>query len=438
MLKKNLTKPNYILVAILLAGLLVRLFLFFHFQNQPKFFYDDDSKGYVQLAENLRTGHGFSWDEKAPYEANSFRTPGYPAFLLTNRALFGDYRFALLAQIILVVLTAYLIFLLAKEWKTNKLGYWAAAIFLFMPFSIMVSLRYLTQPLFTFLLTLAVWLWLKHLKNKSIKYFIGAVIILPLLALVRPIAFYLPIVFILSLVISFWPNPKEAIKKIAILIAVFFTILSPWLARNYSLFGKFSLSSITPYQLYFYDTPAVYATTHKVSYDEARAFLEKDIKQYLPTDKFEDYMKYKSEDMLNKRSWHYLLESRLSLLVTRANLFFKFFVRDGIHYWASQCRSCLFLKFPSPILSAVPIYLERSILGILFLGFLAFSWQSLRSKNNAQVFISLVVVYFALLTGAVASAGLRFPVEPLIILAGLAGWQGALRFFVKSPPKFSK
>ena len=140
-----------ILWFILLAGLLVRVGLWFYFtEHRPDFFMDDDSAGYLQLAENMRLGRGFSWQASEPFEPHSFRTPGYPAFLLVMRTASGHYEAALIAQIFLVTAVAGLIFLIARELGRPKLGLWAAGIFLFMPFSVMVSLRYLTQPLFTF------------------------------------------------------------------------------------------------------------------------------------------------------------------------------------------------------------------------------------------------------------------------------------------------
>src|SRR3989344_892386 len=157
---------NKILFVILLGGLLIRFFLFIHYLAEPGFFYDDDSYGYIRIAENLRLGNGFSWFDSPPFKPDGFRTPLYPLFLLGHRLIFGNYTSALVTQILLAVIIAYWIYLLAKNFMNRpSVGLIASAVFLFMPFSIMVSINFLTQTLFTFVLTTAVLIWLKFLKT---------------------------------------------------------------------------------------------------------------------------------------------------------------------------------------------------------------------------------------------------------------------------------
>ncbi len=413
---------------ILIIGFLLRIFLFFNFLDAPGFFLDDDSEGYLQLAENLRQGRGFSWEETEPFTPNSFRTPGYPLFLLFHRLVFSSYQAALVSQMILVIGVAFFLFLLARELGQPKIGQWAAAIFLFMPFSVMVSLRYLTQPLFIFGLMLAVWLWLKFLKTGRSKYFWPVIFLLPVLALIRPIAVFIYIPFIISLFYSRWfLNKKRFFSNSFVLVFIFFLVLSPWLIRNLRLFGELSLSSIGPYQLYFYDTPAVYASNHSLSFGEARQFLENDIKQYLTVDSFEDYMKFSSGAVLSERSWFYLKENWFKLAITRAVLFFKFFIRDGIRYW---------LEWFDYKVSFGLILLERGIWLALFAGWVVSLIEAVRTRS-ILIFGHLLILYFALLTGAVASAGLRFVVDPLIIFFGLSGLKKCLQYIFSAFPVFT-
>lgn len=416
------------LLFILAAGFLVRIFLGVYFlDHRPEFFLDDDSAGYLQLAENMRLGRGFSWQAGEPFEPNSFRTPGYPAFLAAMRIFFGHYEAALAAQILLVVATAGLVFLIAKEWGRAKLGLWAAGIFLAMPFSVMVSLRYLTQPLFTFGLILAVWLWLKFLKTDENQYLWFTAILLPPLALVRPIAIYIYLPFLVGYIwyhyrLNQKVNGIRFIWIVILILAVFFLVLSPWLIRNWFLFGHPVLSSITAYQLYFYDAPAVYAHNHGISHGEARQFLEADIGRYLTVRTFDDYMTFEASSLLLSRAWYYLAESLSGLAITRLILFLKFFVRDGLHYWAEFGLGGWLLK--------LGVWAERGVLSLLGLGLALSAWRTLSRQNFVSVmsgFFLILIAYFALLTGAMASAGLRFPVEPLVILGGLGGLSTILK-----------
>lgn len=427
-----LKSSHKILTILLLTGVVLRLFLFLHFSDRPSFFLDDDSSGYLQLAENIRQGNGFSWEDQEPYTPNSFRTPGYPFFLLLHRLIGGSYRYAIITQILLAVATAFVIFLLAKDFGRSLLGCWAAAFFLFMPFSVMVSLRYLTQPLFTFGLVGAVWLWVRFLKTDSNRFLWLTALLLPALALLRPIAFYLYLPFLAGYLWYSFRFKKINLLRFFIVAAatvgLFFLVLSPWLIRNQVIFGHFALSSITPYQSYFYDAPAVYARNHRVSYAEARQFLEKDIAPHFQAGRFDDYMTFKAGEALSRRSGHYLTESWPGLIITRAILFVKFFVRDGAHYWAEFGLEGILLKAAT--------WLERGVLLALGLGLILSLGRAIWYRDfvsGVSGFTLVLVVYFALLTGAVASAGLRFPVEPFIILLGLRGLASLKGLKILSP-----
>lgn len=353
-------------------------------------------------------------------------------FLMTHRVIFGHYQSALVTQIFLVVATAYLIYLVAKELGWSRLGGWAAGIFLFMPFSVMVSIRYLTQPLFAFGLIAAAWLWLKFLKTDQNRYLWFTALLLPALALIRPIAFYIYLPFLVGYFWKQWRsstgiNWARSVWVVILVLAVFFLVLSPWLIRNGFLFGHFSLASVSAYQLYFYDTPAVYAHNHGISYGEARQFLEDDLKKYVGVSRFDDYMTFNASQVLSNRAWHYLTESWLGLAVTRLSLFLKFFVRDGVRYWSEFGLNGWLLKWGALV--------ERGILFGLGFGLILSVWRSLTCRNfisGVSGFVLFLIAYFALLTGAVASAGLRFVVEPLIILVGLSGF----RLFKKAPDFF--
>lgn len=401
-----------IIYLILLASLLLRLFLFFIFLDNQGFFYDDDSFGYIQLAENLKEGRGFSWEKEEPFTPNSFRTPIYPFFLLLHKVIFGNYFSALITQSALVVASAYILFLLAESLGIKRIGEIGAAIFLFMPFSIMVSLQFLTQPLFLFTLMLAVWLWHLFLKSGQNKYFLYVLFLLPALALIRPIAIFIYIPFLISFFYNQWFLSKNRfIYKSLFLVFIFFLILLPWMARNFRLFGEFSLSSIGPYQLYFYDAPAVYSFNHNASYAEAREFLENKINEHTQASSFKEYFTYDHSDILKEKAKEVMLESPVGFLAVRSILGFKFFVRDGIRYWLDEVRFSFVLA-------------ERIFLFTVFMG-MTWSLAMLFRKNykdKAELsFFMLVIFYFAVLSGAVSSAGLRFVVEPLIILTGLFG-----------------
>ncbi|HEY4484614.1 MAG TPA: glycosyltransferase family 39 protein [Candidatus Paceibacterota bacterium] len=423
---------NRSLIIILVAGLLVRLFLFFYFLNEPNFFWDDDSNTYIYTAENMLAGNGFSWDTHPPYRPDAFRTPGYPIFLLLHIVLFGNYYVALITQLLLGLGIAFFIFLLAKEYGSPKTGYWAAAVFLAMPFSIMVNLRFLTQSLFAFTLIMAVWFWLKFLKSGGMKNLLITAILLPILALIRPIAQFIYLPFILSFIYSNLINGNLKVKNVfrvgVVVGAIFFLGIFPWLYRNYVVFGHFSISSIVPSQMYFYDAPDVYAYNHGISKGEAANILVRRAEKDFGAKMGEFSSLFSSGAYLKEKALEIMFEHPSSLFIVRGTQFFKFFIRDGTHYWSEKTLplpqvSIEFIKSMTPLLFFV--VLERFFLFLLFLGTVVTAISSFRNTDKGKKVVvgllTLVILYFASLSGTMSSAGLRYPIEALFILTGLTG-----------------
>lgn len=422
---------RYIII-ILGVGLLTRLFLFVYFLDVPLAFWDDDTNTYLYTAENIRLGNGFTWDTEPPYMPDAFRTPGYPAFLLLNRVIFGNYETALIVQSLMVVGIALIVFLLAKDLGYKNISYWAAAVFLAMPFSIQVSLKFLTQSLFAFVLIIAVWFWIKFLKSNTNKYLLITALLLPVLALIRPIAQFVYLPFFFSFVYASWIYGRFKIKEIfkvgLVLGVIFFVGILPWLYRNYSTFGHFSISSIIPSQMYFYDSPAVYAYNHDISYHEAATIISKKAEEHFDAEQGKFSALFSSGAYLKEKALDIMLERPSSLFIVRGIQFFKFFIRDGIHYWSesplpSPRISIEFIRSMTPLLFFV--MLERVLLFLLFLGMSATAvvsfWDANKESRVIIGFLILIILYFATLSGIMSSAGLRYPVEALFVLTGLLG-----------------
>lgn len=423
---------NKTLFIILVTGLVVRLLLFFYFLDTPRFFWDDDTTSYLYTAENIRLGNGFTWNTEPPYTPDAFRTPGYPVLLLLTRVVFGSYEAALIVQSLMVIAVALIVYLLAKELGHKMVGYWTVATFLAMPFSIQVSLKFLTQSFFAFVLMLSVWFWIKFLKNNEGKYLLITALLLPLLALIRPIAQFIYLPFLLSFIYASWIHGKLKIKellKVGLTLGIiFFVGILPWLYRNYATFGHFSLSSIIPSQMYFFDAPAVYAYNHGISNGEAASILAKRAEEDFGANMGEFSALFSSRAYLKEKALDVMFESPSSLLIVRTTQFFKFFIRDGIHYWFNTSLPSLqisldFIKSITPMLFLV--ILERFFLFILFLGMVIATisslWEKDKDKKSMIGFLILVIFYFAALSGIMSSAGLRYPVEAIFILTGFIG-----------------
>lgn len=413
---------------ILGAAIIVRALIFIGFIfYQPNAMYVNDSHEYIGIAENMLDNKQFSRSAQFPYLPESFRTPGYPALLEISKALTGSFYPVLVLQIFAAGLTAFFLWRIARIFEHEREGVIAAGVFLFMPFSLLVSEQFLTQTIFTTTITGAVYAFITFTKSgRPISLLITALLI-PLAAYIRPIGGYLYAIFVLILL---WGSVrkqielKTALAASAIIIAAFFAILSPWLIRNYEVFGRAELSSITPAFLYFYEAPAVLKESLHISFEDARKILEQKIIQEtgvpIGSERYTNFSPI--TDIVTKEAIASILSDPKAFALTRVTLTFSFFTRDGIRYVFEA------LKAPANYIDIqlfrIPMIAERATLLLFLIGFIFLSvktvWQ-FRTASLDYFLLILVTLYFAALTGSMASAGLRYPAEPFFLLIGTIG-----------------
>ena len=423
----------YLFIGVSIA-LRIALVLILH-QIHPSALYVNDSPEYIHLAENIVAGHGFSLDTTAPYTPNSFRTPGYPIFLLISKAVTGTFIIGLLLQCILAGGIALLIFKIAQSEGWEKQGLWAATVFLCMPFSLLVPLQFLTQTVFTFCVALSLFAYLQYLKTKRLWYIVICALLLAIASLTRPIGQYLPSIFILVSILALYRQSltlKQAAAAMVILLGIYGAVLTPWLLHNQKTFGVFALSSITPAFLYLYDTPAIYATAHHISFEEARTDLIYDM-EYETGVSIGDsrYVNFSPlSKLMQQRAVEIMLESPTAFVLTRIELGFNFFFRDGVRYWFEALGAPYsYLHWYTFLALAI---LERLVLLTFILGM---AWTIIkglwewRTVSLTTVLLTLACLYFMTLTGSMASAGLRYPAEPFFLLLGTVGLFQIYRYF---------
>ena len=190
-----------------------------------------DSQEYKALAKNLLKGK-YTWKEKPV----SFRPPGYPLFLSFCLLVTRNEFFPLFIQIILSVISAFLIFILGKE-VNEKAGLFASLLFSIDMVSIYYSTNFMSETLFLFLLLLSA----IYFKRNNL-YLSG--LLLGFCALTRAIALYSFIVFL-----PFIKNWKKVLK----FLSFFFIPILPWLIRNYLTFGVPCFTSVQGYNLLYHN-----------------------------------------------------------------------------------------------------------------------------------------------------------------------------------------
>lgn len=221
-------------VGFLILGILLRLYFLLHAIDNLVF----DSMTYAKLAEKIQF---------FPFFVDCCdKNSGYPLFLLINKLLFGEnYLICIkIIQIILDLLTAFIVYLTAKEIFGRKVAIYSFAIYLLNPFVASFSVMVLPETLTLFLVAAATYIISQSLfKGSKLLWLIWG-ITLGLIVFLRLSLFYLSILMaILFFILLF-----KRFNKVYFLI---FAFLGFTIASSYTLIGNFKrfgvINYITPY-----------------------------------------------------------------------------------------------------------------------------------------------------------------------------------------------
>ena len=224
---------------ILVLALLLRVWSIIHWGNDD--YHHVDPSEYLSLAYHLKAKHSFSFGELHPWGSSgrwnfasgdlrptAARAPLYPTLIASLWWANDPPIFAIrLLQALLGAFTAVLIYLTAYPVFGKTVGAAAGLLVAITPILCMLTAQIMTETLFTFLLTLGIWLW-----GRS-NYF-PAGVILGFSALTRPIL--LPLIVLLIVLASCWRTQRRAFLLIA---SGTILVISPWTLRNFLVLHRF-------------------------------------------------------------------------------------------------------------------------------------------------------------------------------------------------------
>lgn len=210
------------------------------FMLSESMFHDDDPRRDAHL-EFFREAGGF-YGALIPERPTTFLVPGFTLFEAFIFMLFspGNLLAVIGAQLALGILTVFLGMRLASRFLS---GGWYTAAGLFMaldPFELYYQAIPATQALFSLLFTAGLLLSVKFLEKPSPMKGVFTGLLWAAAFLVRPVA--LPMIFWLAVVFLF--SQRLSMKRLipaALLLAVFFAALLPWMIRNKSTMGRYQL-----------------------------------------------------------------------------------------------------------------------------------------------------------------------------------------------------
>ena len=211
-----------------------------------------DARQYRELADSLLAGDGFQLVRNGARGPDLDRTPAYPLFV----ALFGSgwekVPLVIAAQHLLVLVIAYLTW----RWVRDRIGpsFAATVAFAIVAFDLttMTYASYLlTETLFTFFLTAALFAWPAANERSPVARAGLAGLAWGLATLTRPITLYLaPLAIALALLTAL--RRRAVVRHVLVAVLVGGVVVGSWIARNQVRCGHALLSTIEGENLLYY------------------------------------------------------------------------------------------------------------------------------------------------------------------------------------------
>jgi 4-amino-4-deoxy-L-arabinose transferase-like glycosyltransferase len=222
-------------LVVLAACALATNFLYLHYSSGD-FFYPD-SITYLTPANNLLHGFGFAVEPGSP---DTFRTPGYPIFLLPFLAATSNVLPIVVVQHLLNVGLVLAVYLVARRITGSRPGAFLAGLILVLDVStIHHANKVLSETLFTCVLFVLFVLVLRmSRRGTTMPLMIVAGAIAGVLVLIRPVAILYFVVPALFLALT------ENVRRVIAFTVMAILIPLAWGIRNRAETGVFTISSV--------------------------------------------------------------------------------------------------------------------------------------------------------------------------------------------------
>ena len=396
-----------------------------------------DSQAYKTTALNVINHHVFSYNNAPPYEPSGFRAPGYPLWLALIYLVFGSFKPAIFLGIFVFALTVPLIYLIARELFDKRIAFLAGILFALEPWGAFLSGAIMSEQIFLPAFVLAVYLFIRYLKQNSHKFLYLSAGLLGISALIRPNALYIWPVF--AIFIFFKKNGfLKSLKTAGLASLIFLFVIAPWLIRNKVVLGTWQITTVQGFSLFVdnFNTFQVHRGKFK-SLDEGYEIAYKLTKGF-------DIMSKEGTEILMRAALKGIKEDPYSY--TKLSIFSmpSFFIRNsysslGYYLGAkefkiqSQTLSLLKQRNFSAVwdkmrdFSAGEWILLLSgffwpVIAILFLTGIFISLVKFKSNRSGILLILGVVFYFVSITTLMIElARFRIQAQPFIFMFAAAG-----------------
>lgn len=229
---------------VLALGIWLRAGVLFESQMDTPFL--GDARVYTTYAWNMKVHGVFSKvyadrDAVAP-PSDAFVAPGFPVFLslfVSERDGLSRLHWALWAQLALSVATLFLAAAVFHAWLPQLVALFAALLTAISPHLINASIYYVTEPLFTFLLTLGLAAMALAFRRRNLWIWLGAGAALALATMVRPTTLFLvPLLALCALAWTAAASSRQRWLASMLMLAPLVAFQGGWMIRSQQVTGR--------------------------------------------------------------------------------------------------------------------------------------------------------------------------------------------------------
>ncbi|WP_297421786.1 glycosyltransferase family 39 protein [Clostridium sp.] len=201
--------------------------------------FDNDDVKYIRSAWNLVENGMLSYEDIS--KPTVYIMPGLTFILSFFVIIFGKFQAIVvfkIFQVVLQICSLNLIFLIGIKVFNKKAALIACIIDSIYIVEIYAANLILMEVTFKFLILLLIYLSIRAIETKRIKYYALAGIVWSFCCLFKPTIAVYPLV-ILVVWIKGGYKLKEMVKYASIVVGIFCIVMSPWWVRNYNNFNMF-------------------------------------------------------------------------------------------------------------------------------------------------------------------------------------------------------
>lgn len=258
------TNSPYLIWGIILLAFLLRAALLLVAAGHISRAFQPDSQTYLDPAIKLISGGGYPAD-------SAWRTPVYPLFIAIIYWIGGQNPILIIAAQgfvgTMTVLLGYFLGIKVLSRTAALLGTFLLAVSVE---SITSGFYLLTETLFTVLFLAGMIAWVNGYKNRDKLWLAAAAILMGLSALCRPVAVYFPLILTLGLLLDKGTRWTRRMIHATLFLGLFLLSLVPWIVRNIYVVGSPTISTISNYNMLFYEAASLEANLRHVSETQIR------------------------------------------------------------------------------------------------------------------------------------------------------------------------